>query len=286
LQAVLLAPGTGVTGGINYASNIGKLLTRDGYNPVYLNVPDHLLSDIPDNAQYVAYAMNYLYRYTGNQKVTLVTWSQGSLDAQWSFKYFKSTRDHVSDHVAVSPDYHGTILALLLCPGFEVGNAVACTPSVYQQVYSSNFINTLRANGGDTAYVDTTTVYSLTDEIVQPQEGTAASGYILGKNGIQTSNTFLQGACALQPAGLVYTHEGVLYNPVTYALLIDAMTHDGPGDFSRVSSACQDIAAPGLSVSDILETESTIVLAALNILSYTPKTTVEPSLPAYSSQYS
>lgn len=96
----------------------------------------------------------------------------------------------------------------------------------------------LRSNGGDSAYVPTTTVYSLTDEIVQPQQGTGASGFIQDSGHISVSNTFLQGACLGGPAGLVCTHEGVLYNPVAYALIKDALTHDGPGNFDRVSGSC------------------------------------------------
>jgi hypothetical protein len=85
----------------------------------------------------------------------------------------------------------------------------------------------------------------------------------------------------VRAAGLVYTHEGVLYNPVAYALVVDALTHSGPGSFDRVKSSCADIVAPGLSLSDVLETEALIPLAFYNILSYTPKALSEPPLKSY-----
>jgi hypothetical protein len=129
--------------------------------------------------------------------------------------------------------------------------------------------------------VPTTTVYSLTDEIVQPQEGTAASGFLNDARNVGVSNTFLQGACLAEPAGLLYTHEGVLYNPVTYALVVDALQHPGPGTFSRVSAQCGAIVAPGLSLSDVIETEALIPLAVLNIFAYSPKVDSEPVLKAY-----
>lgn len=281
-QPVIMSPGTGATGGVNFESNIGKLLSTTSFaDPVYLNIPQNLLSDAQVNAEYVAYAIQYLYTMTNNKKVAIVTWSQGSLDAQWAFKYWPSTRAEVTDHIAMSPDYHGTILAYLLCPGFALGNAIACTPAVAQQGYSSNFVNKLRSNGGDSAYVPVTTVYSLTDEIVQPQAGTAASGFINDARGVGVGNTFLQGACAGQPAGLVYTHEGVLYNPVAYALVVDALTHTGPGSFDRVKASCADVVAPGLSLGDVLETEALIPLAFYNILSYTPRALSEPPIKSY-----
>lgn len=123
------------------------------------------------------------------------------------------------------------MLAYVLCLGFQAGNDIDCVPSVIQQDYNSDFVTKLRFNGGDSAYVPTTTVYSLTDEIVQLQVGTAASGYLNDARNVGVANTFLQGACAGQPAGGLYTHEGVLYNPVAYALVVDVLQHTGPGSF-------------------------------------------------------
>jgi hypothetical protein len=280
-QPVLMSPGTGATGVSSFSSNIGKLLSQENFaDPVYLNIPQNLLNDAQNNAEYVSYALQYLYAMT-SEKPAIVTWSQGSLDAQWAFKYWPSIPKIVTDHIAISPDYHGTVLAYILCPGFATANDIACVPSVIQQQYNSNFITKLRSNGGDSAYVPTTTVYSLTDEIVQPQEGTAASGYLNDARNVGVSNTFLQGACLAQPAGLLYTHEGVLYNPVAYALVVDALQHTGPGSFSRVSGQCGALVAPGLSLSDVIETEALIPLAVLNIFAYEPKVVSEPAIKSY-----
>lgn len=142
-------------------------------------------------------------------------------------------------------------------------------------------MNKLRSDNGDSAYVPTTTVYSLTDEIVQPQVATAASGFLNDARGVGVSNTFLQGACLGLPAGLAYTHEGVLYNPVAYALVTDALQHDGPGSFDRVSNQCGNIVAQGITLSDVIETEALIPLAVLNIFAYENKVTSEPPLKSY-----
>jgi hypothetical protein len=194
-KPILMSPGTGAIGSVNFQSNIGKLLSTITFaDPVYLNIPNNLLSHAQTSAQYVSYVLQYLCATTGKNPA-IVTWSQGSSDAQWAFKYWPSLPAIVTDHIAISPDYHGTILVYIPCPGFNTGNAIACTPSVLQQNYDSAFVSKLRLNGGDSAYVPTTTVRSLFDEIVEPQDGTAASSYLNDARIVGVSNTFPQGAC-------------------------------------------------------------------------------------------
>lgn len=126
--------GTGVEAGNLYPVNLGKLLAADDrFDPVYVNVPGNNLKEIPIQAEYTAYAANYISALT-NRKTAYITWSQGSLDAQvrdqnsvylfenfvltslkWAFKYWPSVVDSVTDSINVSPDYHGTIEAYLLC---------------------------------------------------------------------------------------------------------------------------------------------------------------------------
>lgn len=96
-------------------------------------------------------------------------------------QYWPSTRSIVSDFITISADYHGTTLADIICPGFPQR---PCPPAVLQQEHNSTFIATLRNGGGSSAYVPTTSVYSIFDEIVQPQEGISASAYILDLRGV------------------------------------------------------------------------------------------------------
>lgn len=155
-------------------------------------------------------------------------------------------------------------------------------------MYNSDFITQIRANGGDTSYVPTTTIYSTTDEIVQPQAGKGASGFIIsGSANADSSNTELQSTCGVgTPAGSLVTHEGTLYNSVAWALFEDALTHEGPGQLSRINLPlqCSKFATDGLGIVDVLDTEFAIPVAALNILLYNPKTFDEPQLPLYASK--
>lgn len=252
-------------------------------DPVFVNLPGENLADIQVAAEYVAYAINYISAISGHVKVNTVSWSAGSLDSQWALKYWPSTRKVVSNKIAISPDYHGTILAELLCPGFTTPG---CTPAITQQNYNSTFINTIRNNGGDSAYVPTTNVYSIFDEIVQPQQDPNASGAIKDARGVGVSNTEVQAVCtALLPAGAptAGSHEGVLYNSIAYALAKDAILNNGPGQLSRINTTelCSQFAASGLTLADILATEALIPIAAAAIIAYPEKTAAEPPIKAY-----
>lgn len=280
---VIGVPGTGSTGCLTFKSNFFKLWEDVDYaDPVWLNIPHFLLDDAQINAEYVAYAINYISGISSNTNVSVIAWSQGNLDTQWALKYWPSTRSKVSDFISISPDFHGTKLAYLLCPGLPTP---LCVPSVVQQDYGSKFVATLRAGGGDSAYVPTTTIYSATDEIVQPQEGTSASAILKDARNVGVSNSEVQLVCNAKPGGSFYTHEGVLYNPLAYALAVDALKYPGPGQTSRIDldTVCEYYATPGLSLDDVLATEGTIPVALVSIALYLPKVGTEPPIRSYAS---
>ncbi|CAF1120498.1 unnamed protein product [Adineta ricciae] len=278
IPAIIMIPATAIPGGQSWASNYAKKFAEEKIaNPMWLNIPSFTLQDAQISAEYVAYAINYVSQYTGNGNVSVIAWSQGTVNTQWALKYFRSTRKIVSDFIAISPDFRGTVLAEVLCPKFP---RLPCAPSILQQIDSSTFIKVLRQNGGDSEIVPTTTVYSATDEVVQPQSGPQASGLLLN-----ASNNLIQDICPLQPAGLIYTHEGMLYNPLGYALAVDALTHEGHADVNRMlrqnPAICLLLTTPGLTVEDVLIAETTIITFALNIITYSPKQFNEPSIKKY-----
>lgn len=129
----------------------------------------------------------------------------------------------------------------------------------------------------------TTTVFSATDEVVEPQSGPYASAFLDDERGVGVTNNLVQQVCAGQPGGGLYTHEGVLYNPLAGALAVDALANGGPGQVSRINvqETCAQLTTPGLGLSDVLQTESTIVIAAVNILTYPQKVNEEPPIMSY-----
>ncbi|KAF5551446.1 lipase B [Fusarium napiforme] len=276
---VILFPGTGATGWTSFRGSFIPLLTGvDWADPVWVNVPELLLGDAQVNAEYAAYALNYIASLS-KRSVAIIGWSQGNIDTQWAFKYWPSTRKVTTDHVAISADYNGTILA-----NFVDLSGITNTPSVVQQEAGSNFIKTLRSDGGDSGYVPTTSLYSsFLDEIVQPQEGTGASAYLLDERNIGVTNAEVQKVCAGKPGGSFYTHESMLINPLSFALAKDALTHDGPGKISRLDlgTVCASSLAPGLGMEDLLITENAIVIAGISLVTYLPKVKEEPAIKEY-----
>ncbi|RKK80486.1 hypothetical protein BFJ69_g4294 [Fusarium oxysporum] len=271
---VILFPGTGSTGYTAFRGSFIPLLTGvDWADPVWVNVPELLLGDAQVNAEYAAYALNYIASLS-KRSVAIIGWSQGNIDTQWAFKYWPSTRKVTTDHVAISANYKGTVLA-----NFVDLSGITNTPSVVQQEAGSNFIKTLRLDGGDSGYVPTTSLYSsFLDEIVQPQEGTGASAYLLDQRNVGVTNAEVQIVCAGKPGGSFYTHESMLANPLSYAL-----THEGPGKISRLDlgTVCASSLAPGLGLEDLLITENAIVIAGISLVTYLPKVKQEPAIKEY-----
>jgi hypothetical protein len=288
-RPVIMLPGTASYGGSTYANNLRKLLTGKSFaDPVWLNVPNALLNDAQLSAEYIAYAINYISAISKRKDLAIISWSQGGLDAQWAFKYWPSTRKVVTDFLPVSPDFKGTVLANALCVASSSDNALnpLCPPSVVQQEATSNFVRVLRLQGGDSAYVPTTSFYSgFFDEIVEPQQGTGASAFMNTANGVAATNHEVQRVCSGQPGGGFYGHAQMLAHPLTYALIVDALTHDGPGDLNRidVKSVCNNLIASGLDLDDYIATSGLIPIAGVLLLASPQKIRVEPPLKAYAS---
>ncbi|KAJ5392214.1 lipase [Penicillium cosmopolitanum] len=278
---IILVPGTAIPAGTTFTFNFGKLGTSHAVDPVWLNLPSASLSDAQVNAEFVAYAINYISTKS-NQPIPILTWSQGGLNTQWALKFWPSTRSKVSDFIAISPDFHGTVIRTLVCPALSL---LVCTPSLWQQGYNTSFIRTLRANDGDSAYVPTTIIYSTVDEIVQPQSGPFASALLSDVRGVGVTTAHLQTVCAGRVGGGFYTHEGVLYNPLAWVLALDAIAHDGPADLDRIDrdGVCGQMVAPELDLSDLLGTEALLVVAVLELALYTPHTIAEPPIMDYAS---
>jgi hypothetical protein len=280
---LLIIPGTGQPSFMTYSPNLIPVLENSEFaDPVWLNLPGFLLGDAQRSAEFIAYAANYLAGLTG-QQVTLIAYSQGNIITQWALTFWPSMRAAVSDFVALSPAFRGSILVDAGC--VPIKDITGCPPAIHQQRLNSNFVTAMRSHGGDSALVPTTMLFSATDEIAQPQTGDAPTAMLADANSVGVTPVRVQDAdvCGGKIAGGVATHEGMLYHPLTLAMLEDAMAHDGPGDLSRVDldHLCGLVVAEGMSLSALVDTEAGLVQAGAAFIQYRPYLKEEPAIAAY-----
>jgi hypothetical protein len=208
-------------------------LTRAGIPSCYVNFPHHTTGDI----QYLVYAIRTVHREAGRE-IAVYGISQGALLPRFALLYWPSLRRMVSDAVLLAGTQHGTT---------TFGSVVArCAPSckspaaVWQQAAGSNLLRAINRKGRDETPGPTswTTVRSLADELVQPTSGPRPTSALSG-----ASNLVIQNICP----GRQTSHVGTGVDSVSYAALIDAITHPGPAKATRISrTVCQRPYAPGL----------------------------------------
>ena len=274
-RPIIIVPGTAATTNDMFANNLFKLLAADpkyADDFVWINNPTLSREDAQVNSEYVAYAINYISGISGNSNVSVIAWSQGTSNTQWSLKYWPSTREVVSDFVALSQEFHGSNVSTLIC------DALGCPPGFFQHKYDSNYIAALRSDDGDSAYVPTTSIWSGTDP------GTSgATGTMLDVRGVGVTNNVVQTLCPDEPAGSAYTHEGILFNPLTWALIKSALNHAGPGNLTtaQLKPLCAKYAPALLDATDVRTTLSVSVVQDYNIFAYPDQVTKEPKLKSY-----
>ncbi|KAK4048800.1 hypothetical protein OIV83_004566 [Microbotryomycetes sp. JL201] len=183
---LLLVHGTGSTGAESWASG-PYVLPKLGptYDYCYIDLPQRSLVDAQISAEYVARAVKILAPQSATGKVNIIGHSQGGgLNPQWAITFWPSIRSLIKNYFALAPDFRGTTQGLLLCNPLNAGLNATCNPSVWQQTFGSKYLaaqNSPVAGSGATALVPTTSIFTLTDEIVQPQLPRAgASSYLAG----------------------------------------------------------------------------------------------------------
>jgi hypothetical protein len=150
-----------------------------------------------------------------------------------------------------------------------------------QQASGSNFVKTLGEKDGLKAYVPTTTIYTNTDEVVQPMKGRGASAFIETRPGINVANIEIQNVCKGRTAGGLYTHEVLLVNPLTWAVFEDAIKHAGPAMAKRIEKkVCNKMFAPGVGFDEALGAQGFLTISA-ETMKKAKKVTKEPVIKSY-----
>jgi triacylglycerol esterase/lipase EstA (alpha/beta hydrolase family) len=267
-EPVLLVHGIAATGPEEWDWNYVPALNSAGFDVCTVDLPNRALSDIQTSTEYVVYAVRQM-RDRYRSKVDVLGWSEGPLEARWAIKFWPDIRDSIDDMVGLEALYHGTANANIVCA------TGSCVPALWQVSIGSNFLKALNADDETPGHVSYTSIYSLTDELVTPQLPKSVSA-----QGGGATNVPIQSIC---PARVV-THIQALADAVAYAVVLDAFTHPGPADPSRINrSVCGQLFLPGVTfdkfVSHFTALYANFLLGVTGLLY--PPVSSEPPLRCY-----
>ena len=271
LTPVLLVPGTTLTPQVNFSWNYESVFSAQGRPWCAVTLPNHAMSDIQVAGEYVVHALRTMHQRAGRD-VSVVGFSQGGMVPRWALKFWPDTRAMVDDVIGLDPSNHGTLDAYGVC-------AVAgCAPAFWQQQTGSRFLAALNRDAETWAGISYTQVYTATDEVVVPNLGPYASSRLTTGAG-RRANVSVQSICPVH----VSEHLSMgTSDPVGYALVIDALTHDGPASAARISrTVCLRDVFPSIDrVTYPAQMARVIATAGYQATTY-PHVAAEPTLAAY-----
>ncbi|WP_432167067.1 esterase/lipase family protein [Streptomyces sp. bgisy031] len=258
---VLLVHGMSSTFDESWSWNMAPALRADGYDVCGVDLPNRAMSDIQISAEYVVNAVRTMQAATGN-KVDVISHSEGTATSRWAAKWWPDVQGDIDDLITLASPTHGIGYGNLYC-------IVNCAPSVSQVAIGAKFVDALNRDDETPGAISYTNVYSLSDEAIVPATTNPMSG---------ADNVLLQGVCP----GRVVTHGGLLYDSVSYQLVLDALSHPGGADPSRLPiGKCFGVYLPGVTDGEVT-THSASMAATLTdqVLNY-PHVVSEPPLKAY-----
>ncbi|HEU0197272.1 MAG TPA: alpha/beta fold hydrolase [Nevskiaceae bacterium] len=287
---ILLVHGTFTQGPEQYDWSYVPLLDELGYDVCVVTYPDRGLGDQQVSAEYVANAMHRIYQKTG-RKIAMIGHSQGATMPRWAIKFWPSLQREISVFVEQAGPNHGLKLLGILPPG----DAPLEPAGFYQFDPSSNFVKALNAGNEAPGPIQYTTLYSYTDELIQPALPVPTAAIDWAPNNPPThssaanvTNINLQQVCP----GHIVDHVTIgTTDPLAFALTMDAITHDSPANFQRAggSKLCLQTAIPLPNLGPLLKPSTGAAAlvailkgeAAYGLPSGLDLVTEEPPLKAY-----
>jgi triacylglycerol lipase len=261
---VLLVHGTTSTPEASWSWNLQRSLPAAGWDTCTVRLPERSMGDIQISSEYVVAAVRILHKRTG-RKVSIIGHSQGALEGRWAAKWWPDVRRSIDDLIMLAGPNHGLAQFQSFCAG------TACSPAVQQMREGSMFLGSLNLGSEVPAGVSVTSIYSATDEYVQPATGPGATAALRG-----ASNVVLQTICPTKPVD----HVAILFNAAAYALIVDALRSRGPADPARVPvSVCAQPSAPDVDLA-----QGTALFQSANqaeVLRLVPGVAAEPPLKPY-----
>lgn len=221
-EPLLLVHGTFTNAWEHWSWNWQPVLTAAGWDVCTVNLPDRSLGDMQLQAEYVVFAVREMAARSGD-KVDVLGHSQGAVHPRWAVKWWPDVRASVDDVVMLAGPQHGTSLGAAQSP-------LGCFASCWQMTPGSHYLNALNAGDETPGAVSYTSVYSLFDELVQPQFPESTSALEGG------ANVLIQDVCPGRPTEHVF----MMADHAVHAVVMDALRNPGPADPARLDplSAC------------------------------------------------
>ncbi|HUS20851.1 MAG TPA: hypothetical protein VMZ66_02435 [Aeromicrobium sp.] len=279
---VLLSPGTATDSNESFGWNWEPALDQLGIPWCGIDPPEQALGPIDVAGEYIVYAIRRMHAMSG-RKVDILGWSQGGMSMRWSLRFWPDTRALVDDVMGFAPSNHGTaVLSTSQCA------QLGCRPADFQQAYDSEFVRALNSRTETFSGISYTNVYSKFDEAATPNSDPAHCTSCLTVGPGSIANIQTQQVCPLDTSD----HVLIGVAPATYAIIVDALTHDGPAVLSRISANCSSLFMPGVTdpaaaAASIAALESAIGTLAIapgplpNPTVHAPVLHAEPTLPCY-----
>ncbi|MFW0785252.1 alpha/beta fold hydrolase [Gordonia sp. CPCC 206044] len=220
-----LAPNLKRAGYCVYALNYGILGLGRGGGLGTVLPGAYATGDIAESAEQLATFVDRVRSSTGSSKVDMVGHSQGGLMARQYLK-FDGGAAKVDHLVTLGATNHGTTLVGIGALGRSINNlgidvlgpiALGVGVSGIQQVYDSDFLKKLNADGDTVPGVHYTVIGSRYDEVTTPYDST----FLKGSN---VENITLQDGCAADMSD----HLALSYSKRAVALILDALGADVP----------------------------------------------------------
>ena len=233
-EPVLLVHGTAGSPE-NFSGNYGRVLPQMGYDVCAIELVDQGRGDIQASAERIVYAIRAMAERS-HRKVQVIGHSMGPLVVRWALKWWPDLAPMVDDLIGIAAPQHGW-------RGTDAFCAAGCVPALWQMKRESKFMAAFNKGDETPGDVSYTSVYTITDELVQPFWTADLQGGV---------NIKTQDLCP----GRVGEHHEMLFDAAAYGVVLDALTHPGPADLSRVDRAlCLRLTMPGATTADLVGVE-------------------------------
>jgi pimeloyl-ACP methyl ester carboxylesterase len=227
---VLLTPATTVNSDENFSWNYERSFRAMGIPFCTSDQPGRdaqNMGDMQVRAEYVVYAIRRMHRMAG-RRIAILGHSQGGMIMRWPLRFWPDVRPMVEEVIGMAGTNHGSTSVSNLCLN-------GCAPSLWQQIDTSSWTKALNSRQQTFAGIDYTEIYSHTDEFVTPNADDTGASSLHGPGRI--TNVATQDICP----GDTMEHLFIgTIDPVTAALVFDALGHRGPASLRRIDPAVCD----------------------------------------------